>query len=213
MITHRWVSEFLTGMKWVLRALQFAGKLSGLPLPHLSAFLDFMPIPDQLRVLSDEVLDEVRDLTKGLCDLVGDDRVREGRNILNDGDGDGENDNHPDKEERKQLKQSAKKESQSNYRSIITAEDMKRHWAAHRPKVTLTDVKLVKQLLEFVGDHDVEHTGLRRCLRALDGTCVWVCDNNDPSLACGANTNDGRSCYELYQAEGSNCCLIDLNYM
>jgi serine/threonine protein kinase len=225
MITRRWVEDFLTGMKWVLRALQFAGRLSGLPLPHLTEFLDFLPIPDSFREMSDQVLNEVRDITRSLCDLTDEDRDRDGREILRDNDtlgddsdsddGNGNNNGADpvDKAEVKRLKRSARKDSQSNYHKLITAEDMRRNWDKHRPKVSLTDVKLVKQLLEFVGDHDVEHTGLRRSLRALDGTCAWVCDNNDRSLMCGADPTDTRSCYELYQAEGSKCCLIDLNYV
>jgi serine/threonine protein kinase len=213
LITHKWVAEVLEGMKWILRALQFASRLSGFPLPHLSECIEILPVPDQLREMSDEILKEVVDVTrqiyKGAEKLAAPDNSNEGKEIVNSDRDDviDDTNRHLSGEERKRLRKS----KQETY-DAMTIEQLREYWILNRPKVTLPDVKLVRQLLELVNDSNVEHTGLRRCLRQLDGTCAWVCEGNERSGRC-EDQEDQRSCFELYQAEGSNSCLINMEYV
>jgi hypothetical protein len=93
----------------------------------------------------------------------------------------------------------------------LDREALENYWVQHRPKITMAHMKLVRQLLEMVDDANVEDTGLRVCLHPLDGTCAWVCEGDEPSLRC-RNPDDSRSCYELYQGEGNDACLIDMEY-
>jgi hypothetical protein len=97
-------------------------------------------------------------------------------------------------------------------REIIEKGDYQtyRNYFHHRRFITTAHVKLVGKLFQLVNDLNAEYTGLRRCLHPLDGTCAWVCEENERSLMC---PNDTRSCYELYQAEGRGCCLVDMEYV
>jgi serine/threonine protein kinase len=219
-LTHRWVTDLMEGMKWILRALQLAGKLSGLPLPHLSEMIEILPVPDQLRDMSDEILQDVVHISQRFYNVArnmapaenreGREVVRESRDMDDDVIDDTNRGLSP--EERKQLRKSqGTKQHASVTYSAMEIEQLRDYWVKNRPKVTLTDVKLVRQLLEQVNDPNVEHTGLRRCLRPLDGTCVWVCEGDERSLMC-PKKDDSRSCFQLYQAEGRSSCIIDMEF-
>ena len=48
-ITNQWVIDFAKGMKWVLKAIQLARRLSGLPIPQIAELIDeIVPIPRQI---------------------------------------------------------------------------------------------------------------------------------------------------------------------
>eukprot|EP00604_Paraphysomonas_vestita_P004021 CAMPEP_0174824026 /NCGR_PEP_ID=MMETSP1107-20130205/29919_1 /TAXON_ID=36770 /ORGANISM="Paraphysomonas vestita, Strain GFlagA" /LENGTH=254 /DNA_ID=CAMNT_0016049161 /DNA_START=338 /DNA_END=1099 /DNA_ORIENTATION=- len=52
-------------------------------------------------------------------------------------------------------------------------EKAKKYWQDHRPKITNTIVKLVKEILVLVGDPDAKYTGLRRSINEDEGSVTW----------------------------------------
>jgi len=67
-------------MKSALKLLQLAGRIAGLPIPHLSELLETLPIPQQVVNIVKESKDEVNDICKIMSGLVG---TKDGEALFN----------------------------------------------------------------------------------------------------------------------------------
>jgi serine/threonine protein kinase len=211
-IPHKWVVEIFEVLKIVMIAIQISVKLAGLPFPNISSWSGeggdhhFF---ENFRKAVDDVDREVQKIIENCAKSLK--KNHKGKSIQQQycddgGDGDGDakdhvqdNDSHP-------------ADDGEGGEGGDEGVSLKSFWAENRPQVTWNDVKIVKLLLELMGDPEVQRTGLQRCIRRIDGSCAWVCLGNERSAMC-SESGDMRSCSELYQAEGDACCLIKMSFV
>jgi len=149
-ITNQWVLEFAEGMKWVLMAIQLAGRLSGLPIPQIAELIDdIVPIPQEIIHIVDEVQTKMKDICDGISKVIPKDIPAGGVDI---DDIDAEDSVGLSASERQKLKEtraasqkaadnSADNQLSEEDRQALLEKQVQEYWDKYKPKITLDHVK------------------------------------------------------------------------